>query len=53
MNVRAGVWIVIAVVLSELLLAGMIHSGQYKTVAGAEANGFDALAQQIFSPGAR
>lgn len=53
MKVRAGVWIVVAVVLSQLLLTGMIQSGQYKAVASAEAIGFDALAHEIFSPGVR
>jgi outer membrane murein-binding lipoprotein Lpp len=53
MKIREGFLIVIAVVLSELMLAGIINTGQDLGATGAQAKGFDALAHEIFSPGTR
>lgn len=48
MKIRQGMLIVIAVVLSELALTGIISTEHYRVAASAQAQGFDALAHQIF-----
>lgn len=53
MKIRTGVAIVVALFLSESLLAGMIDSGKYQAVVSAQSNGFNALAHDIFGAGAR
>lgn len=53
MKIRTGAAIVVAMLVSESLLAGMIDSGKYQAVVSAQTNGFNALAHDIFAPGAR
>ena len=47
MKVR-DLFFAIAAVLSGLVLAGIISTEPYAAAAGAQAKGFDALAQQVF-----
>lgn len=53
MKARNELFTVIAVVLGELVLAGIINTEPYMVVASAQARDFDALAHQIFPIEAR
>jgi hypothetical protein len=48
MRHRDGIFAVLALALSSAALAGMVHTEVYSHAARAEANGYDALTQQVF-----
>lgn len=47
MRHRDGIFALFALALSSAALAGMVHTQVYSQAAQAEANGYDALAQQM------
>jgi len=47
MRHRDGIFAVLALALSSAALAGMVHTEVYSQAARAEANVYDALAQQV------
>lgn len=52
MGHRDGIFAVLALAVSSLALAGMVYTDDYSRAAQAEANGFNALTQQVFEAGA-
>jgi outer membrane murein-binding lipoprotein Lpp len=51
MKARNELFTAIAVVLGELVLAGIINTEPYMAAASAQVRDFDALAHQIFPIG--
>jgi hypothetical protein len=47
MKHRDGIFATVAVALSSLALAGIVHTDEFSQAASAEAKGYDALAHEV------